>query len=157
VQAGDVLAQWRRLLRNLVKEVLVNVARNSLVRYHINTMIHPPPASTYNILLRRTRRILSPKMSFSPGEKATFKPDETTQLDPTPTHTTAKDQVSGTAGSAKDNVKGSAGEKQQSEESALAQKIGDIISNALERIKPVTDMINKVIPSLSLPHHVLDL
>jgi 2',3'-cyclic-nucleotide 2'-phosphodiesterase (5'-nucleotidase family) len=86
-------------------------------------------------------------MSSSQTEKVTSKPDETTQLDPTPTHTTAKDQVSGSVGSAKDDVKGSAGEKQQSEDSALAQKIGDIISNALEKIKPVTDMINKVVPS----------
>jgi predicted ribosome quality control (RQC) complex YloA/Tae2 family protein len=79
--------------------------------------------------------------------QATSKPEETTQqLDPTPTtNTTATERVSGTVGSAKDNVQGSTGEKQQSEESALAQKIGDIIANALERIKPVTDMINKTL------------
>lgn len=73
------------------------------------------------------------------SENLTSKPEETTQqLDPTPTTSAAKDTVSGAVGSEDDS------KKEQSEDSALAQKIGDIIANALERIKPVTDMINKV-------------
>ena len=71
-------------------------------------------------------------------------------LTPTPT-TSAGDQVTGAADSAKNKVTGDdSGSKkeqgQQTEETALAQKIGDMISNTLERITPLTTLINKVPP-----------
>jgi len=76
--------------------------------------------------------------------------DTTQQLDPTPTTSTATDTVSKAkdeAGKTKDEAgKSATGDKGEvSEEAALAQKIGDIISNALERVKPVLDMINKTL------------
>src|SRR5256885_10080197 len=86
--------------------------------------------------------------------------DTTQQLDPTPTTSTATDTVSKAkdeAGKTKDEAgKSATGDKGEvSEEAALAQKIGDIISNALERVKPVLDMINKVrslVPVVSVFH-----
>jgi len=74
-------------------------------------------------------------------------------LTPTPT-TSAGDQVTGAADSAKDKVTGDDSKKEQgpqTEDAALAQKIGDMISNTLERINPLTTMINKVPPHPTPP------
>jgi hypothetical protein len=80
----------------------------------------------------------------------------TEQLDPTPATSTATETASKAkdeAGKTKDETgktKDEAGKKatgdkgEVSDDAALGQKIGDIISNALERVKPVLDMINKV-------------
>ena len=66
----------------------------------------------------------------------------------TPTHQQDKDEVaSGAKGKAQDAEPQTNEDQQQTEQDRkLAQQIADIVASALDRVKPITAMIQQVFP-----------